>query len=522
MPLQVIHTKSRSIWDDINPFVEILVAAYKQSQETKWNNEWQLSALADIENANKPQEVIDFLELQKIPEENLDIPGFTQFANDCMGMLAKQEMMFEDDKPLNAQAYGGGGVGATPGMEAPKPNTMLPQPTPVKTTKSMPNVKEFNNLYKFVSELPTGKVDWTNTLDLFKERLESGRAMGSAAQQFLSMIMGQSMPINQRQKVQEDFEFTKDIKDTLYPEMVEKAPSSELEYWLQEHPGKGVEDYWKAKAGKEEGIDIDTFIKELDVDLEISNVNVSATGKVNSFSLKPKDTTTDVDIKTTIAKAEEWVANHPGTEIDDINFKTGSVSIGRISKTEGDTGKLVPTYQTIRTINEDLLNPGNDYDEVLHNAQVKYNLKDVKLVSKADQAKMAYDKFGEIIVGEEYIDEKGLVTDPEAYSDYYKDYEAYAKKFFEQTGQILPKKFLSIEEAGKYETIQWGLGKAKGGDRPVFNTENIPWKWQGEVDPTKALFDEMRRSGLTPQDYDLEALAREQDVDIPRLLQMFK
>ena len=495
MPLGVVRTKSRSVWSDINPFLKQLGEAYKKSQQIKWDNEWQLAGIADIEKAIAAQEVPKLLEMQKQPKENLDMEGFEKFAKDSVNLLTMKEI------EMSPEDFAQTGVKPSQGQ-----------------MQTVPDKKEWNELYKLVSELPTGKIDWTDTRQIFKKRLESGRAIGTAGQQFLNMILGQSMPVNQRQKVQQDFEFTKDIKATLFSETFDE------EAFYKEHPemelkgatSTGHKTYGK-KAEEGKGIDIDTFIKSIGADLEISNVNVSGTGIVNSFSLKPKDTTTDVDIKATIAKAEEWVRNHPDTEIDDINFKTGSVSIGRKSKTQtGGITKTIPTYGVIQNINEGLMNPDKDYDTELHNAQVKYNLEGVKLASKADKYKSTYDMFERVIIGEEYIDEKGVVQDEVAYADFYNDYEKYAKSYFDETGEILPKKYLSIEEAGKFEKIQWKGGVAKGDLRPVINTENTPWSWQSGVDPTEAVFNQMQRTGTKLEDVNLEDLAKV-GVDVEKL-----
>ena len=497
MPLGVVYTKSRSIWSDINPFLKQLGDAYVKSQETKWNNEWQLTAIADIEKANKPQEVTDFLEMQKIPKENLNLEKFKGFANDAMNLLTQKEMAMS---PEDFQAQ--------PGV---KP---VSQVSPTQT-KIMPDVKEFNELYKFVSELPTGKVDWADTLNVFKKKLESGRAIGSAGQQFLSMIMGQSMPTNQRQEVQQDFEFTKDIHETLYPG--EKAPTSDYERYKQDPEGFAA---FKA-VGKEPKVtfDYESFLKD-NLGWQIDTIDSKGTVRV-----KRKDTTKKYDFKTW-KEANDWTTANPQKGFDwKIDPQPEGFNVSAVKKTvtpQGGTGKLIPTFGTINSINEALLNPGNDYDTELHNAEIKYNLEGVKLTSKADQAKNAYDMFEGIILHEdnEYIDEKGMVKDEEAYMDYYRDYERFAEAYFRETGTILPKKYLSVEEAGKYTTLQWAAGKAKGGNRPVRNEDNIPWSWQGDVDATQEFYNEMQRTDTKIEDVNLERLGKETEVDVDKLLQM--
>lgn len=509
-PLGVVYTKSYNIWSDINPFLEKLGQAYVKSQQTKWENQISLSVIADLEKAQKANEVNTSLEMFNIPKENLDLEGFKPFVTDAMGMLAKKEVM------TNPEDF------TKPGVQPAKG---------VSQTQIVPDKKEFGDLFKFVSELPTGKVNWDNTLGLFKEKLESGRAIGSAAQQFLSMIVGQSIPTNQRQKVQQDFEFTQDIRNELFPQTTKKAPNTELEYWLREHPGKGVEDYWKAKDKPEDELKIDVmkFLEENQDEWELGSVNSKG-----NFTIRRKDTTKKWDFDTW-AEAKKWTeANkQPGYQWKiDPQPEGFNVSAEKTPQTPvGGTKKTIPTFGVINNINEALLNPGNDYDTELHNAEIKYNLEGVKLATKADQAKNAYGMFERILVEEEYIDEEGVVKDETAYSDYYNDYEQYAKQYFKETGEILPKKYLSIEEAGKYESMQWAKGKYKGGQKPIFNTENIPWSWQEDVDPTKAIYEQIQRENirrteegkepLTLDDLDLEELAKK-GVDIDKLMKIFQ
>jgi len=500
VPLEVIYLpKQKSIWEEINPFIEKLVGAYKQSQETKWNNEWQLSAIADIEKANKPQDVNSFLEMQKIPEENLELEKFKVFAQDAVTLLQQEKFT---GIPQIKSEFTPGDIG-------------------IKEGDLIPNVKEFNELYKYVSELPTGKVDWTNTLNLFKEKLESGRAMGTAAQQFLSMIMGQSMPTDERQKVQQDVAFTQDLKNIFFPETIEKQPSSELEYWLREHPEQGVEDYWKAKKEPETTFNWQKFLED-NPDWQIKTINSKG-----DVSVGRKDTTKAWDFDSW-KEAKQWTETHKQEgfiwKIDPVKEGFSVTSVKETVKPEGGTDKVVPTYDIINRVRQDLYAYPEQRDSILNNFSIKYKTEGVDLPSVADVAKWTYGAAGEEIRSpeNEYIDEKGVVKDEFAYRDFYTDYEQYAKQYFEETGTILPKKYLSIEEAGKYESIEWAKGKYKGGQKPIFNTENIPWSWLKDFDSTKALFNEMQRSGLTPQDYDLEALAKEQGIDIQRLLKMFE
>ena len=281
--------------------------------------------------------------LMNVPEAITAPPGLKQFSEDLAKKLEEKRQMF-------------GG----------KEGTGIDQP-------------DINTIFNAISGLPlTGNVPFTEMTDMIFKNFD--KSWSPLAENMLSKILGSGiseLTKSPTETLKENVGLSKEVRDVLFPE--EKEPTSEWKQWLSENPGKGIEDYWVAKKGKEVPFDEAKFLAE--------NPDFQQTGQSS----------------------------------------TGTKSYGRKTTTESD--KLVPTYQTIKTINEDLMNPGNDYDEVLHNAQVKYNLKDVDLVSKADQAKRATDMFEGIItdVDEPFIDEKGFIKDEEAYADYYKDYEKYAE-----------------------------------------------------------------------------------------------
>lgn len=163
--------------------------------------------------------------------------------------------------------------------------------------------------------------------------------MGTAAQNFLSMIMKDIMPTDQRAKVEQDFGFAGDIMDRVFPEEEKVKPRSELEYWLKEHPGKGVEDYWKAKEGPGKGIDLEKFEKWVEDSgfvMKGGSVN-PVTGNYNiNFGLEPDGKKT---LDQAISEAKGWLENNPGMEISNINFTTGTVSVGQKGKPETDGGR---------------------------------------------------------------------------------------------------------------------------------------------------------------------------------------
>ena len=507
MPLGVVYTKSKSVWDDIVPFVETLVGAYQKSQETKWENEWTSAYISDLERSGTKQEVDDILLKSKMPKENLDIEGAKTFANEAMSLLAQKEIALGNLQPgdVRPQTKLKGKVGVGDNV----------RPQAMEETQLMPDKMEFNDLYKFVSELPTGKTDWGNTLGVFKERLEKGRALGTQAQQLLQMIGIDMKPENTRQKVEQDFNFAKKIQDL----GKEDEPSNMYEHWKADP--ENVEKFMNIGKEKKEVFDDDAFLQaNPDMILKSQSSTGTRTYGLKSTSDKKWDFDSWKDAQAFVdshdQKGFEW-------KIDPVKDGFNVTAVKKDSGTGGGTKKITPTYQTINTVADDLTNPSIDYDTTMHNAQIKYNLEGVKLPTKADQAERAYNMFEQVIFDEdnEFIDEKGFVNDPEGYADYYKDYEKFSKIYYEQTGEILPKEYLSLEEAGKFTENTWGTG-TKGESRPVKNTENVEWNWLSDIDSTKLLFEEMKQNGLTPDDYDLEGLAKKKGIDVERLLQMFK
>lgn len=186
MPLQVIQVdygKQESIFETMAPFVGKLVDLYNTRKMNEWNNKWMGEAIKDLENASPKGQVELLINQADPPEDYMNMDSFKEWANSAVGMLQMEKIPIPD-----------------------QPNTF----------ETMPNKMEWNQLYKFVSELPTGDVDWSGTLTAFKQRIESGRKMGAMAENFLWNILGQGVP-DQRAKFQRDVEFTNYLQQTLYP-----------------------------------------------------------------------------------------------------------------------------------------------------------------------------------------------------------------------------------------------------------------------------------------------------------------
>ncbi|NLV18343.1 MAG: hypothetical protein GXY51_02510 [Bacteroidetes bacterium] len=538
------------IFQDRMRTVAAIVENYKQWQEKKWDTEWQQAALSDIDKAKNQQ--TDIL-LQNInpPADKIDVEGATQFADKAMGMLQQKELMtggLELKQPDEAgmvqkkEIMTGGLesksiVTATAPMKEEKPETAQSG----TVSKTIPDISEFNELMKFVQDLPTGEVNWDNTLSLFEQRLQKKRSLGDAATQFLNQILGQGIP-DQRARFENDFNLSKNIMQTLYPETEQQQETFDPEAFLQSNPDMEITGYNSNTGGytfsrKQEiegkpQVDINELVSTLEQNgMKLSSANYSpTTGNLSySFTAEKTDTgTAKASWEGNLAKAQQFIQSNPDYEITGTNPDSGSVTISKM-KPQGEEGtnKTTPTYSIIQSINKDLLDPTKDYDRVLAQAGVKYDLSDpnINFVTKDERAKKIYEF---ALTGDEktygikdgdIVDEDGFVEDEAEYNLLYQEYEKGAKEYYEATGQLLPKEYLSPEEAGRFITLTPGKGY-KGGLKPVKNTENIPWSWAGNINKSKtnAFIHDAQASGYTLADYDIEEL-KKAGVDIEKARQ---
>lgn len=550
MPLGVItvdYGKQESIFEKLNPFVDKLVNIYNNKKMQEWDSEWMTMALKDIDKASNQESIDALFAKQNPPEGWIDTEGMTNFAQEAIGMINMTSQPAEDLMKNNLPAL------STVAEGIPKTGLAInPKPKETPETQLMPDKMEWNELYKFVSELPTGQVDWSNTLGVFQQRLESKKKMGDAAKQFLNQILGQGVT-DQRAKFEQDFNLTSDIMQTLYPETEQVDPIAQA--W--DRAAKLPQDM-RADFLRQNGIDIpegdkldydslNAFMKDNNMKVKTSTVNDKGG---QSFTLEPIEDEYDLnDIVSMIKEAEQAGIDLRYTK-DGFTMSTASETSGKpssdyerwLADPEGfkeykevmaeiggstETQKLTPTYATIQSINEDLLDPTKDYDRVLAQAGVKYDLSDpnINFATKADRARGIYDfaltgddkTYG--ILDTDIVDEDGFVKDEAEYNFLYQEYEKAAKEYYEATGVMLPKDFLSPEEAGRYTGLTIGKGY-KGGLKPVKNPGNIPWSWEGNINKSKtaAFIHDAKASGYTLANYDIEEL-KKAGVDIEKARQ---
>lgn len=481
MPLGVItvdYGKHESIFEKLNPFVDKLVTAYKQKQLNEWDNEWMTMAIKDIENASDPDTINALMEKQNPPEGYIDIEGATSFATDAVGMLRRKEI--SQNTPQNGASMQNGDI--------------------------FPDKMEFNELFAYVQSLPSGQVDWSNTLGLFKERLESKRKMGDAAQQFLNQILGQGIP-DQRAKFEDDFNLAKDIRDTLYPETEQQEETFDPEAFLQANPDMEITGYnsntrgytFRRKEQVEEKPQIDvnklvTTLEENGMKLSSANFNPTTGNLSYSFTAEKPDTgTTKASWEQNLAKAQQFVKNNPDYEITGTNPDSGSVTISKMKPQgeEGTTGKP-PAYGTAQNIKEDLIanvETKEDYNNEINRLKAlnidtsSFSYKDI-VKEKYNQAmqwvKYSFDMIGAGIEQDENYNYKQL------YKDSWESAKKYDKEYQKETG----KKLLS----------------APGEETPI------------NSNTTNAFIHDAQASGYTLADYDIEEL-KKAGVDIEKARQ---
>lgn len=312
MPLQVVTAnrgKDVSIFEKLNPFVEKLVGAYKQKLQNEWDAEWQLEAINILESDGNQDISKNLLANVDPPPGYIDEEGATNWAKETVGNMS----MVQQKEVLTG--------GLTPTSAIPKPTDQTTEQEP----DVIPDKMEWNEAFKMISELGPGKTDWSSLTDMFKKRIESGKAMGAAASSFLNMIMGQA-PTDQRAELGRNIDMTDKYMGAFYPEKTStKMPTSEMGLWL-ENPELHAE-WLKAKNAGKNVIDLEAFNKwltESDMTIKGGTINPTTGNMSYNFGPAPEGKKT---FEQAIKDAKKWVKENPGMEIGNINFTTETVSV---------------------------------------------------------------------------------------------------------------------------------------------------------------------------------------------------
>jgi len=395
MPLSVVAAnrgKDYSIFEKLNPFVEKLVGAYKQKKQNEWDNEWMSAMLSDIEIAGSKKSIDASILKKDPPEGYIDVEGMTKFADESMSLLAQKEAVMGGITPVGTPEATGD-IGE-------------------QKTELLPDPKEFNELYQFVSELPTGKIDWANTREVFKKRLESGRAMGAAASSILNMIAGQGIT-DQRAKFEQDFNLAAKIKQELYPETEEEGVVFDPEQFKRDNPDMYISGYnsntggytFKKKEDEEPKLDIEKFNKWLTDSgfvIKGGTVNPVTGNQTINFGPAPEG---DKSFDQAIKDAEKWVEKNPGMEISNINFATETVSVGQRGKDEPDPGKARPNMDKFLFGDTGII---NDYIKGLIDDGMELADEDKELVIKNYKLRKDTLTEEEVAEVELYFDQIGI------------------------------------------------------------------------------------------------------------------
>ena len=165
------------------------------------------------------------------PGEDIYPGGIEEMAGkfvdtfNVMGKLAQKESTMGGMRSMQ-------GIPPTQGMP-PTSEVMLP-----KGDKAQ--------LLNAIQNMPEGQMDFAPILNYMKEHRPSMMGTFSPMEEWvMNQALGQESP---KEKLSKDLALAKSYSD--YFTGTEK-PSSELEHWLQEHPGEGVEQYWEAKKEPE-------------------------------------------------------------------------------------------------------------------------------------------------------------------------------------------------------------------------------------------------------------------------------
>lgn len=331
----------------------------------------------------------------------------------------------------------------------------------------VPDKKEWNEVYNIFSNL-SGEINWDDTLGIIKQRLESGREIGAMGQQVLNMILGQKQK-DPREEYTKNAGLTDEYMNRMYPEGEETGEVFDPNKFLQDNPdmevtgfnsNTGSYSFGKKAEVKEpvKELDIETFQKTIGGEFDVSNINVSGTGMVNSFSMKPKEKPAlPGEAKPTwegnLSKAQAFISANPDFEITSTNPDSNSVTVSKKGTGTTSTDKITTTEMNYIDTQFEGVKTNEQYDTALN----KINAIDPKLAKQApakekifkgncDRAitaiKTCIDSSGKIKEGEF---DKGI-TNEDAYQAFYNDLQEAIEEYKRATGQILDNPYLSYED----------------------------------------------------------------------------
>jgi len=247
-------------------------------------------------------------------------------------------------------------------------------------------------------------------------------------------------------------------KEAFYPEAEEEKRPGKYPYSREE-----VLEYEALKAkGK---ININTFLEDIPEDMEISSINVGSAGEVNSFSLKPKDTTTPWEFDTW-DEAVAFRDTHPQEEkgfVAKIETHGKGFDLTWYKET-GEGGLKPPTIYEAKAIEETLMNNVENVSDFGYELdKLRSQGKDTSFYETPEYyPKLMKKKYDEAISVIKYctqgiksgkeIDEDGL-NYKETYQEWYEKLKNYDQEYFNTTGKHLLEEESEIVKTGEANKV---------------------------------------------------------------------
>lgn len=447
MPLEVIYGKEQTsnIWEALSGVIDQISNTFKKSQQSKWEKQVMSSYISDIENAKDKKGVdLDIFNLTNPPSEIINPPGLEKFAKDTAGLL-QQKKLEMGILPQGEQK---------PVIQPQTTGQVIPQEEQAKPLISQP---DFQVIFNAIQNIPTGEIDFTNTFNLIKSKLDKSWSMTELVQSVLGNIGQANQPVDQRAKFESDLLLSKKVQDILYPESEgTQMPKSEMELYLTNPELYGqYKEAGRVPKEPETQLDIEalnTFMK--DNNLKVKGVTVNEKGERN-ISLEPIEggESSLSDMLILIKKLEEEGFN--------ASYTKNGLSVG-VPEPKTTAEEKVTTTE-VNFVDE-------KFKEVKTNAQYDEALNKVRLVdkiipvpSKEKIFKGNYDEAMSYI--KSLIDNNGKILEgnpgnskysyEQIYAQAYDDLVEAIQEYKIATGVTFYNPYISLDEYNKSDKTKW-------------------------------------------------------------------
>lgn len=445
MPLEVIYGKEQTsnIWEALSGIIDQISNTFQKSRQSKWEKEVMSSYISDIENAKDKKGVdLDIFNLTNPPSEVTNPPGLEQFAKDTAGLLQQKEQMLGNlPKPI---------------IQPQTTGQVIPQAQPAKPLISQ---TDFQVIFNAIQNMPTGEIDFTNTLNLIKSKLGKSWSMTELVQSVLGNIGQANQPVDQRAKFESDLLLSKKVQDILYPQTETGMPKSEMELYLTNPELYGqYKEAGRAPKEPEKELDteaLNTFMK--DNNLKVKGVTVNEKGERN-ISLEPIEGGEPLlsDMLILIKKLEEQGFN--------ASYTKNGLSVGVPEpKTPEEEKPFTTTEMNYVDTQFEKVKTNEQYDTAFNKIKaVNPNLAK-QAPSKEKVFKRNYDEAISYI--KFLIDINGKIKEgnpgdsdysyEQIYTQAYDDLKEAIQEYQKATGEILTNPYVSLEEYNKSDKTKW-------------------------------------------------------------------